>query len=299
MAYNSFVSSTSASSLGTHTLQVSGLDANTAYRRFFIRLNGSITRGAEAAVTEPETVSELVSRVTYAPTGTKIDVNCSGYRLDVVSRARYSTRKNRALEAATETLDHWIELPLTPVLAKDRGIRPAGQYLENSVIKVTLAAVGANITAFDGAVELWAQGDDATVGMDPANGGVVIQDVEDFNGSNLTMRDGDLSLLLLERRDDFTDVNARAGGMFVYQQATALSLDVADYEHQQFQATQTERLNAGDPLLVSVPASGDAKNYTRLFDIRNDKSVQGVVNFTFSGRTASNAYPYVYVSFRQ
>lgn len=298
--YNSFITSQSVSAAGAYNLQVSGLNLENAYRRFFLRLKGTITRGASAAGHQPEEISEMLTKVNYSPVGTKIDINVSGYSLDVLSRARYSTRKNEYITDADTALDHWIEVPLTPTVPNDRPVRPKGEYLENSVLQFTIATtLGTDdITAFEGAVELWAQGDSMSPGANPNNAGVVIQDVADFNGNNLTHRDGELALLLLQRRDDFTVVDARANGGVVYQQATPLSLDMADYEHQQYQAFQTERLSNGDPLLVEVPHTDAAENFTRLFDIRNAKDVRGIVNFTFSGRTASNAYPYIYESLR-
>lgn len=299
--YNSFISSTSVSSAGTYTLQVSGLNPDNAYRRYFLRLKGTIGRGVSAAIHQPEEVSELISRVNYAPKGTKIDINCSGFLLDVLSRARYETRKNAIIEAATTEIDHWVEIPLTPSVPNDRPVRPGGEYLENTVMQVTVATtLGTDdVTSFDGSLELWAQGDDASPGFDPKVGGIVVQDVADFNGNNLTHRDGELALLLLQLRSDFTEVNCRANGGFVYQQGTPISLDLADYEHQQYQANQTDRTGNGDPLLIAVPNSAGNENFTRLFDIRNAKGTSGVINFTFSGRNASTAYPYVYESFRE
>lgn len=298
--YNSFITSQSVSSAGSFNLQVSGLNPEVAYRRFFLRISGAITRGASAAAHQPEEISELITKVNYTPKGSKIDINVSGYSLDILSRARYSTRKNASITAASESIDHWLEVPLTPTVPNDRAARPAGEYLENSVLQFTIATTLGedDITAFEGSVELWAQGDNASPGIDPSVAGVCIQDIADFNGNNLTHRDGELALLLLARRDDYTSVDCRASGSVVYQQATALSLDIADYEHQQFQATQSERTTNGDPLLVAVPSVAGEENYTRLFDIRNAKDVRGVVNFTFSGRTASNAYPYIYESLR-
>lgn len=298
--YNSFITSRPVSSAGAYSLQVTGLQPETAYRRFFLRILGTITRGASPTVLQPEEVSQLCDRVTYSPKGSKIDINVSGWNLDVLSRARYETRKNAIIGDAGTEVDHWIEIPLTPCVPNDRPARPAGQFLENSVIQVNMVTTLGedDVTAFNGSIELWAQGDSASVGADPAVGGVVVQDVADFNGSNLTHRDGNLALMLLQRRDDFTNVQCRSNGEFVYQQATPLSLDLADYEHQQYQPNETARETAGDPMLVSVPNTAGSENFTRLFDVRNAKDVKGMINFTFNGRTASETYAYVYESFR-
>ena len=240
---------------GTFTLSVQGLDPNLALSKLVLRVRNLTTTYTNPCANDfimpPEIMAQFVNRVTYQGNpGDKILVDITGRDLNLIGRARYSTRYGAspvavgaAIPPATDSTIY-VDIPLTPAWPlDDRAFRPMAGDLDGSTVQFTLGTnngladllPGWTITGAN--VELWAVGDYASPGQNPTVGGIYLQSFADFNGNVLSLERVDPSLVILRRRNllplenvPFASVDMRNQGRFVYSSNTSLDLDYQGFE---------------------------------------------------------------------
>lgn len=295
---NSLSDITVTASGSNKKLTISGMSEGKFFERGYLKLEMEMTRGSGALNHEPEAVALIVDQIRINHGRWRWSTN--GRDVLIVENLKHSKRVGMNPQLSSADTEYILYIPIDPSPVEVPGMvdmRLSSDEVENCNINVTLlnpfdsTPTTGDVTSITiNEMSLLVEQSSSGPEVPPAESLVFISE-SDFDGRSLDIKDVQPALVVIKSRSTFNTIDVNANGYLLDQAVTPLDLDAKDYKHQSEYRADETRETGGNQLLLAIPnADNTTEQWSKAFDIRNDKDGERPLKITLDTKSAQTEY---------